>query len=50
MVPDDLWEEVQAVARDESKRIDKYVTASDVMRDGALREVKRLRKRLDSRP
>lgn len=47
--PDAEWEDAQAVARDESKRICRYVTASDVVRDGTKREVRRLRKRLDSK-
>ncbi len=47
--PDALWEEVQRAARDEAKRIGRHVTASEVVRDGAVREVRRLRRRLDKK-
>lgn len=49
MFPDDLWETIQQVALDESKRTGRHVTASEVVRDGATREVRRLRRRLDSK-
>ena len=45
--PDALWEEAQRAARDESKRIGRHVPASEVVRDGTVREVRRLRRRLD---
>ena len=48
--PDDAWEELQDVARDEGRRIKRIVSASEVIRDGTVREVKRLRKRLDASP
>lgn len=48
IVPDALWADVQDVARAESRRTGNVITASDVMRDGAVREVKRLRKRHES--
>ena len=47
VVSDALWEEVQDLARLESRRTGKYVSASDVIRDAAEREAKRLRKRLE---
>lgn len=46
LMPDSLWNDVQDVAREESRRTGKVVTASDVMRDGTVREVRRLRRRL----
>ncbi len=45
--PEALWEEVQRTARDESKRLGRHVPASEIMRDGAFREMRRLRRRLD---
>lgn len=46
-IPNDVWESMEDVARDEGKRIGRHVSVSEIIRDGAVREVRRLRTRLD---
>ena len=42
---DSEWDDVVDVARYESKRLKRHVSASEIIRQGSAREVKRINKR-----
>jgi len=47
VIADAVWEEVQDLARILTRNKGKYVSASDIVRDGTISHAKRLRKWLE---